>query len=314
MAVPASDAGFVPVSTAIVRVHADGSVSLLTGSTEIGQGSETVLAQIVAAEMGVALDRVQLVNGDTATAPFETTTGASRTTTIVGRAIQAACHDAQDQLVACAAEAFRVPVRDIVRVPGGIRSGEAEHDWGAIVRAWFAGNSGEVIGRGYVRRTGEFAEMPPFWEIGCVGVEVSLDRETGRVRVERLVTVGDVGCAINPQLVEGQDIGAAMMGIGLATTEELLYDNGYLLNGNLFDYRVPRTTDLPEVTSILAERGDGIGPYGAKGGGEGSLNPIGAAIANALARLVGTRFAAAPLTPERVWTTLQRNGSSGTAG
>jgi CO/xanthine dehydrogenase Mo-binding subunit len=147
--------------------------------------------------------------------------------------------------------------------------------------------------------------MPPFWEIGCVAVEVSVDEATGEIRVERLVTVGDVGCAINPQTAEAQDIGAAMMGVGMATREELVYLDGNLLNGNLFDYRVPRTTNLPELRTVLVERGDGVGVYGAKGGGEGALNPVAAAIANAVERAAGIRLREAPFTPERVWRALR---------
>jgi CO/xanthine dehydrogenase Mo-binding subunit len=155
--------------------------------------------------------------------------------------------------------------------------------------------------------------MPPFWEIGCVGVEVSVDEDTGVVTVERLVTVGDVGCAINPQLVESQDLGAAIMGLGMALGEELVYtEDGTLLGGGLVDYRVPRASDIPRVTSILAERGDGVGVYGAKGGGEGAVNPIAGAVANAVKRATGVRVVEAPLTPERVWRALrERDRTSG---
>jgi CO/xanthine dehydrogenase Mo-binding subunit len=147
--------------------------------------------------------------------------------------------------------------------------------------------------------------MPPFWELGCVGTEVSVDEETGEIRIHRLVTVGDVGTAINPQLAEAQDVGAAIMGLGMAMREELLYEDGNLLNGNLFDYRVPRATDVPPLRTVLVERGDGIGVYGAKGGGEGALNPVASAIANAVERAVGIRLREAPFTPERVWQALQ---------
>jgi CO/xanthine dehydrogenase Mo-binding subunit len=195
-------------------------------------------------------------------------------------------------------------------VAGGVQIGDTVYDWGAVVRAWFGGPSGEVVGRGYVRKAGATREMPPFYEIGCTGVEVSVDDETGQLRVERLVTVGDVGCAINPQLVEAQDLGAAMMGMGMATTEELVYEGGTLVTGNMFEYRVPRTTDLPEYHSILAERGDGIGPYGAKGGGEGAMNPVAAAIANALYGATGVRIREAPLKPERIWRALMEGDGS----
>jgi CO/xanthine dehydrogenase Mo-binding subunit len=155
--------------------------------------------------------------------------------------------------------------------------------------------------------------MPPFWEVGCVGLEVSVDEETGEVRVETLATIGDVGNAINPQLAEAQDVGAAIMGMGMAMREELVYEDGNLINGNLFDYRVPRTIDLPEMRTVLVERGDGVGLYGAKGGGEGALNPVAPAIANALHRAVGVRLHEAPFTPERVWRALQERDRARTA-
>jgi CO/xanthine dehydrogenase Mo-binding subunit len=305
-----SDAGSEPVTTAIIRVHSDGSVTVTCGSTEMGQGSSTVLAQMAAGEMGVSLDRVHLLQSDTAAVSYDRSTGASRTTTLMGLAIGAAAQDAKAQLVSWAQESMAADGPTVIEEHTGVRIGDAVHDWGEIVRAWFGGSAGEVIGRGYLRRAGATEEMPPFWEIGCVGVEVSIDESTGELRVERLVTIGDVGCAINPQLVEGQDVGAAMMGLGMATREELVYEDGNLMNGNLFDYRVPRTTDMPELRSVIVERGDGVGLYGAKGGGEGSLNPVAAAIANAAYRAAGIRLREAPFTPERVWRALQERDAS----
>jgi CO/xanthine dehydrogenase Mo-binding subunit len=174
-------------------------------------------------------------------------------------------------------------------------------DYARVLRAWFGGG-GEVIGTGALRRAGEFQAMPPFWEIGASGVVVSVDEETGRVQVEQLTTVGDVGLAINPLLVHGQDLGAATMGLGAALSEQLVYDGATLANPNVVDYRVPRCGDLPpRLDQILAERRDGIGPYGAKGSGEGALNPVGPAVAAAVGRVLGTFPHELPLTPERVW-------------
>lgn len=306
----ASDAGSEPMTTSLVRIHADGSMTVTCGSTEMGQGSSTVLAQMAAGEMGIDLDRVHLLQSDTAAVSYDRSTGASRTTTLMGLAIAAAARDAREQLVRWAQESLAPDGPTVVEEQTGVRIGDAMHDWGEIVRSWFGGHAGECVGRGYIRRAGATEEMPPFWEIGCVGVEVSVDESTGVVRVEKLVTVGDVGCAINPQLVEGQDIGAAMMGLGMATREELIYEDGNLMNGNLFDYRVPRTTDLPEIRSIIVERGDGVGLYGAKGGGEGSLNPVAAAIANAVWRAAGIRLREAPFSPERVWKALQERDAA----
>lgn len=301
----ASDAGSEPMTTSLVRIHADGSMTVTCGSTEMGQGSSTVLAQMAAGEMGIELERVHLLQSDTAAVSYDRSTGASRTTTLMGLAIGEAARDARAQLVEWAQESIAPDGPTVIEEQRGVRVGDAFHDWGAVVRSWFGGQAGECIGRGYIRRSGTTQEMPPFWEIGCVGVEVSVDESTGVIKVEKLVTVGDVGCAINPQLVEGQDIGAAMMGLGMATREELIYEDGNLMNGNLFDYRVPRTTDLPELHPVIVERGDGVGLYGAKGGGEGSLNPVAAAIANAVYRAAGIRLREAPFTPERVWNALQ---------
>jgi CO/xanthine dehydrogenase Mo-binding subunit len=299
------------MTTSVVRVHSDGSVTVTCGSTEMGQGSSTVLAQMTAGEMGVDLDRVHLLQSDTAAVTYDRSTGASRTTTLMGLAIQAAALDAKAQLVRWAQESLAADGPTVIEEHAGVRIGDAFHDWGAIVRAWFGGSAGEVIGRGYLRKAGVTEEMPPFWEIGCIGVEVSVDESTGVLRVERLVTIGDVGNAINPQLVESQDIGAAMMGLGMATREELIYEDGNLMNGNLFDYRVPRTTDVPEIRSVIVERGDGVGLYGAKGGGEGSLNPVAAAIASAAYQAAGIRLREAPFTPERVWDAIRERDAAG---
>lgn len=305
LAIGASDAGAEPTSSSIVRILADGSVVVLVGSTEMGQGSSTVLAQIAAAELGVELDRVRLESADTAMVSYDRSTGASRTTLVMGLAIQRAAADARAQLLEWARCLNEPTGLEVVEERGGVRVGGDHHGWGRIIGEWFASGSGEVIGRGYVRRDGQTSELPLFWEVAAVGIDASVDEETGDVRVNRMVTVGDIGRAVNPQLAEGQDAGAAMMGLGVAAREELVYEDGALVNGNLFEYRVPRAGDLPELESILAERADGSGPYGLKGGGEGSLNPVAPALANAVARATGVRLRQAPLTPERVWRALR---------
>ncbi|MEO8632228.1 MAG: xanthine dehydrogenase family protein molybdopterin-binding subunit [Chloroflexota bacterium] len=301
LGVSASDAGAYPTSTAAVRIHSDSSVTLFTGSTELGQGSRTVLAQIVAEELGVALEGVGVVNGDTGVVTYERTTGASRTTTITGRAVQEACRDARRRVRGLAADTLAVAAAEIEDAPGGIGVAGRELGYGEVIERWF-GAGGEVLGHGAVRRAEGFAKMPPFYEIGCSGLELSVDRETGQIHITKLTTVGDVGFAINPALVHGQDAGAAMMGLGAALHEELVYDGEQLANPNVVDYRVPRFSDLPDqVTHLLAERGDGSGPYGAKGAGEGAGNTIGGSVASALGRLFGVFPHQLPATPERVW-------------
>ena len=176
-----------------------------------------------------------------------------------------------------------------------------------VIRRWFGADAGEVVGVGVIRRDGVTEMLPPFGEIGAVGVEVAVDEATGEVTVEHLVTVGDVGHAVNPALVKGQDLGAATQGLGIALWEEMVYDGEQLTTPNLIEYRVPRLRDTPRrVTSVLAERGDGAGPYGAKGAGEGALNPVPAAVAAAVGRAVGVWPTELPLTPPRVWSLLQQ--------
>ena len=299
----ASDAGAFPVSTAQVRLLTDGSVVLLSGSTEMGQGSQSVLGQIAAEELGVALSDVYVAQSDTGRGPYERTTGASRTTTLVGLAVQRACADARAKIAEMAAEVFGGASDDYTQAPGGVLGRDGVLiGFGDVIMRWFGANAGEVTGIGLVRREGVTAKMPPFWEVGVVGVEVGVDRETGVVDVLQLVTVGDVGFAINPKAVEGQDLGAATQGLGGALYEELIYDGPQLLNPNIVEYRVPRMGDMPaKIHTMLAQRRDGIGPYGAKGAGEGALNPISPAVATAVARATGFWPNRLPLTPERVW-------------
>ena len=310
VAVTASDAGASPISTAQVRMHADGSVTLLVSSTEMGQGSRTALAQIAARELHVDLDAVAVGQSDTRFTPFEWTTGASRTTTVVGLAVQAACADLWDNLRAKAAESAGVPVDEVVVHAGRLHPAAETLTPAEVIRRWFGADAGEVVGVGVIRRDGATEMLPPFWEIGAVGVEVSVNEATGEVTVEHLVTVGDVGHAVNPELVKGQDLGAATQGLGIALWEEMVYDGEQLTNPNLVEYRVPRLRDTPRrITSVLAERGDGAGPYGAKGAGEGALNPVPAAVAAAVGRAVGVWPTELPLTPPRVWSLLHQAGA-----
>jgi CO/xanthine dehydrogenase Mo-binding subunit len=290
-------AGAHPVSTAVVRVEADGRVTVLVGTTEVGQGARTALAQIAAQEVGVPVELVTVRGTDTRFTPYDRSTGASRSTTLAGLAVQRAAAQVREQLE---------------QIAGG---DEIDPDAipGLIARR-FGLVGGELIGHGEVapQGTGSYAEGPVFWEV-CVGAaEVEVDPDTGSVRVRKTATIADVGKAINPLLVERQDEGGTMQGLGNALFEELVFDQGLLLNQTLLDYRVPSFEDLPdEMTCIVVENGDGPGPYGAKGCGEGSLAAVTAAVVNALAD-AGVPMRELPLTPERVWRRIRQLKEEGT--
>ena len=309
VAVGVSDSEAMPVSVALVRLLADGSVILIAGTTEVGQGARTILCQIVAQELSVPVGRVSMRGTDTLATPFDRSTGASRSTTVMGSAVKAATEDLRRQLIDSAAEVLNTSTNTIALHNGEVVSSEKRLSYGKIVSAYFGMPGGELIGRGYMRPgAGLGSTFPLFWETGMGGAEINVDLETGEITLEKYVTVADVGKAINPLQAEGQDEGAAIQGLGHTLFESLVYENGQPLNAGLIDYRVPRFADLPEqFDSKLIENEDGPGPYGAKGMGESGIVSVAPAVGNALYRATGKRIRELPLTPERVWRALRND-------
>jgi CO/xanthine dehydrogenase Mo-binding subunit len=179
-----------------------------------------------------------------------------------------------------------------------------------VIVDFFGSKAGEIIGKGLYKDKRNpkavLGSTTTFWEVGWGGVEVEVDPDTGVIYVLNYVSACDAGKAINPEQCIGQDEGAVLFGIGHTLMEEMVYEDGQLLNGNLVDYRVPRFADLPaNLDTILIENGNGPGPFGSKGIGEGGLLPVASAVANAVARAVGVRIQELPLTPPRVWRALQ---------
>lgn len=300
-----SPEGADPTSVVIVRLLADGTAVVLCGSTEMGQGSHTVLAQIVAEELGIVLDQVTVSRSDTQSTPFQWTTGASRTTSIVGLSVQRACHDLQRQLVELAGELdggeWEWSEGRVRNRSGGVRTPSG------TIAEWFGGSGrGELVGVGRTQRRGDFDLDPALWEVGVVGVAVDVDPDTGQVSVDQLVTLADVGKAINPLHVRGQDLGAATQALGGALFEEIIYDGQQIVNSNMVEYRVPRISDLASrLDTHIVERADGAGPYGSKPVGEGAMTAVGGAVVAAVARAIGAWPDQLPLTPERVWQLLR---------
>jgi CO/xanthine dehydrogenase Mo-binding subunit len=302
-------------STAIVRLHSDASATVLVGAVEMGQGVHTALAQVVAGELGLDPRRVTVAQTDTGVTPFDQRTNASRGISMMAPAAQEAARDVAAQLFAVAAELWGVPPGACRLEAGAVVAGDRRMTIGETILRFFRDADGELIGRGYSRPaagTAALGAVSTFWEIGIGGVRIAVDRETGAIAVPHFVTVADAGRIVNRQGVEGQDLGAAMMGLGPVLFEELVYDGDQLLNPSLVDYRLPLFTDLPgEFESIIVEGGMGPGPGGAKGVAEGGGLPIAPAIANALAAATGVRITDLPLTPERVWRALRAASAAG---
>ena len=278
-------AGAHPVSCATVRLEADGEVTVFVGTTEVGQGARTVMSQIAAEVLGLPVERVRMQGADTRFTPYDRSTGASRSTTVAGLAVQRAAEDLRAQLAAIA----------------GGEPDPADHV--ALMRRHFGFAGGELIGRADVHPegSGSYEEGPVFWEVCVAAAEVEVDPETGIVRVRRTATCADVGRAINPGFVERQDEGATLQGIGTGLFEEVIFDDGLLSTDSLLEYRVPTTRDVPDdMTCVIVENADGPGPFGAKGCGEGGLAAVAGAVATALAD-AGVPMTVLPFTPERVW-------------
>ena len=283
-------------SMAIVNVAADGSCSLYISTVDMGQGSDTALAQIAGEVLNLPAEAVRVVHPDTDVTPYDMGTLGSRSTYHMGNAVKQAAEDAAAKLRALASG---------LGLPAGANVPVAE-----LFRRRYGAPAGNVVGVGsyvpdYVppdRETGLTPNATPFWMIGGCGAEVEVDTETGRVRVTRLVNVADVGRPVNPKLVETQLSGGAIMQLGFTMFEKMEFDAGQVTNASLADYKIPGLNDIPLVIEGEAveaeERG---GPFGAKGVGETATFGVSPAIANAIHDAVGVRLMELPLTAEAVY-------------
>jgi xanthine dehydrogenase molybdenum-binding subunit len=295
---------------AIVKLDDFGKVSLITGASEIGQGSETVLAMIVAETLGVPLERVEVVNSDTAIKPWDVGAHASRTTFIAGNAARLAAEKIRTQLLAMAAEPLDEPAARLTIADGWVHVvGEPQRrlPYDRVVRAGHYRSAGQTLVaeafydpptemldkdlRGNVSATYGFAAQ---------AVLLDVERATGRVVVRKVASAHDVGRALNPLAAEGQVHGGVHMGLGYALTERLVVDQGQILTQTFMDYALLRAGDMPLIVVRLIESVDAEGPFGAKGLGESGVIPVSAAVANALKDAIGVRFTELPITPARV--------------
>lgn len=300
-------------ASSIVRIDGTGTVEVLCGETELGQGARTVWAQIAAEVLDVSMDRVRVVHLDTDYSPYGVGTFASRVTTLGGKAVQLAAEDARTQLLRAAAVSLGIPEERVGTAAeefydtanAGSRIGFLE-----LARQAECQSAGmPVLGRGvFLTRDVVYADENSYGNLSLTYAfathvaEVEVDTGTGRVRVVRVTAAHDLGYPVNPLAAEGQIEGGVVMGVGWALHEKMVYDGkGILQNPNFLDYKIPTILDAPEVHSILIETNDARGPFGAKGLGEPAIIPVAPAVANAVAHAMGTRFGEIPITPVLLW-------------
>jgi len=279
--------GVGPHEGAAVTIEPDGRVRVAIGPPCQGQGHETVLAQVCAERLGVSLDDITVAGGDTARFPFGSGTYASRVAVIAGNAVAQAADAVRDQLARLAALVLECDAQDIV-VAGGRAEVKGAPDRGLDFRALAA----LAVRPDVVRRVGEaglsatryFSPESVTWAGGVHAATVEVDRDTGAVTVLAYHVVHDAGRELNPMLVEGQAQGGVVQGLGMATTEGIVYDEaGQLLTATFMDYGLPRADAVPAIEVTSCDSPSPLNPLGVKGTGEGSAGPPPAAIANAVA-------------------------------
>jgi CO/xanthine dehydrogenase Mo-binding subunit len=283
-------------SVAVVNVSADGSCTLYCGTVDMGQGSDTAMAQIVAEVLNIPAETVRIVHSDTDVTPYDMGTLGSRSTFHMGHAVKLAAEDARQKLEALAAEVglppgSNVPVRELF-----LRKYKMQ--------------AGNVIGTGSFippytspdHDTGQSDNVTPFWMVGATGIELEVDTETGHVRIIKMINVADVGRSINPRIVDTQLSGAAIMQLGFTTTEKMEFEAGQVTNASLADYKIPGFLDLPAtITNDVIDARQNNGPFGAKGVGESGTFGVSPAIANSIEDAVGVRITSLPITPEKIY-------------
>lgn len=293
-------------SRAQVTVNEDGSVTVITGLPDLGQGTETVLAQVAAETLGVALEDVKVAVGDSDLPANDMGAFSSRGASHTGNAVKEAADEARRKLFALAALVMGAPPDEL-----DLKDGRVRHAAGSEVplRAVLAGH-GSVTGEGFFRgpkasrydpETGATDRVCAEWKYWASAADLGVDVETGVVTLHKAVSVHDVGRALNPQLVEGQIIGGMAQAVGAALLEHVVFDHGRIANPSFMHYLLPTADSVPrELEAIMLESGTGVGPGGAKGIGEPSVVALGPAIGNALLDAVGVSIRDLPITPEKV--------------
>ncbi len=311
-----------PHATVKIKLDFDGSIVVLSGAADIGQGSTTILAQSVAEVLGLDLARVRVVTGDSEVVPKDNGSYSSRVTFMVGNAAIDAANNLKAVLIAAAARKLDANPGEIECLGELYRAGaqdkglafnevvtEALKDTGTIT---VTGNYSTISeSHGGKKYRGSAIGGTMGYSYAAQVVEVSVDEDTGVVTVDKVWVAHDCGRALNRLTVEGQVQGSVWMGMGQAMSEEVAYHNGLMLTANMLDYRVPTIQDSPPIEVGIVESIDPHGPFGAKEAGEGSLAAFLPALTNAIADAIGLRFNDLPVTPDRVFAALEKRAREG---
>ncbi len=301
-----------PFSAAEVRVFSDGTAHLLTMASDIGQGSDTVLKQILAEELGLKMGDIRMTSADTSMTPqADLGSWGSRVTLMAGNAVIDAAKKIKEPLFGAVSARFNLNViHDIECVNGRVQS-KSRPDYGltfgeAVAMVQKANRGEPLVARGSYTPRGKGLVTPAFG-FGAQVAEVDVDKETGLVEVKHMWTAHDCGTVINPRSVEGQLAGSIQMGLGYALSEQFVMDGGTTLNTNFVDYKMPTASDMPPSELFHVETYEPEGPMGAKEAGEGLASPTAPAISDAVYHATGYRCMDLPITPEKILRKLKKN-------
>lgn len=313
------------ISNAVLQLNQDATATLLISTVDMGQGSDTIMAQIAAEVLCLGPGQVRVVGADTDVTPYDTITAGSRSTYHTGNAVRLAAGRMRDRLISLGAQRLGVSATDCKLTAEGVVSGSEQRSVALpeLLHGYFGALGTTLTTEAnfttqwvpYDPETGQSPQVTEHWFAGAVAVELGVDTRTGRIRIRHAALAADVGRAINPALVEQQLTGSAIMGTGQALFDYLAFDEGQMLNGTLLDYQLPSIKDVPDkITPIIVESPHRTGPFGAKGVGETALIPFVPAVANAVRDATAVRITTLPLTPERVLTALRRSRGDSSSG
>jgi xanthine dehydrogenase molybdenum-binding subunit len=294
----------------MIKIDDYGKIDIFTGSSEIGQGSETIIAQIVAEVLGVNVDDINVINNDTDVCPWDVGAHASRTTFVAGNSALGAAKKIKAQVLEIASKSLGESP-EVLDIRNGVifstKDKEKNIPLGKVLRKTHYASGGKMLMAEYFYDPAnenfdkDFkGNLSMSYAYGVHGVEVEVDKETGGVKVLKYIAAHDVGKAINPMLLEGQIYGGGLMGLGYALSERMIFRDGRLMNANFLDYKMLTAKDVPPVEAVIVETDEKDGPFGAKGIGEPGLVPTAPAIANAIYDAVGVRIKDLPITPEKI--------------